>query len=62
MAEENKTWWFGRFKIIIFAKDTSDAGKFAYILRTFMVILRSYVSSLTDDTFTDSNVVLFKRH
>ena len=27
MAEENKTWWFGRLKIILFAKDTSDTGK-----------------------------------
>ena len=62
MAEENKTWWFGRLKIILFAKDTSDTGKLEKNLRIFMVILRSDVSSITDDTFTYSNVVLFERN
>ena len=62
MAEENKTWWFGRFKIIIFFKVTCDTEKFEYILRIFMVILQSDVSSVTYDTFTYSNVVLFERN
>ena len=34
MAEENKTWWFGRLKIIMFAKDTSDTGLFKKIYST----------------------------
>ena len=60
MAEENKTWWFGRFKIIILSNTHVILGK--YILRIFMVILRSDVSSVTYDTFTYSNVVLFERN
>ena len=62
MAEENKTWWFGRFQIIMFFKYTCDNEKFEYILRIFMVILQSDVSSVTYDSFTYSNVVLFERN